>query len=99
MSAPMASPKLMACSMAARFTLGKVPGRPKSMRLAWLLGSAPKAVLEPENILEAVVSCTCTSRPITVSHSIIVPLLAYGFLGAIGWPADIDAPLAVIELP
>ena len=33
----------------------------------WLLGGAPKAVGQPQNILERVRSWACTSRPMTTS--------------------------------
>ncbi len=43
---------------------------PRSTRLAWVLGSAPKVVALPEKIFDWVASCAWISSPITVSHCI-----------------------------
>ncbi len=42
---PRARPNLMAHSTAFWFITGRVPGNARSTGLAWVLGSAPKAVL------------------------------------------------------
>src|SRR5690625_5522727 len=42
-----------------------------ALPISWVFGSAPKAVLLSEKILEAVDSCTCVSKPITISQSMI----------------------------
>src|SRR5690606_18207118 len=68
----MARPNIVAKRKASALATGRVPGMAKSIAQAWVLGSAPKAVLAPENILLLVASCTCTSNPITVSHSITI---------------------------
>ncbi len=47
---PSASPSLIAHSTALRFITGRVPGRARSTGLAWVLGSAPKAVGAAENL-------------------------------------------------
>src|SRR5579859_308071 len=59
----------MARSTAPRLATGSTPGRAMSTALAWVLGAAPKAVDAPENIFERVESCTCVSRPMTISQS------------------------------
>jgi hypothetical protein len=48
------------------------------MAQAWVFGSAPKAVLAPENIFERVASWVWTSRPITVSHAMRAAALIAG---------------------
>ena len=67
MCEPSASPSLMARSTAPRFITGSVPGRARSTALAWVLGSAPKAVGERLKILLSVESWVCVSKPITTS--------------------------------
>ena len=54
-------------SIAVRFTTGSEPGRPRQTGQIWLLGSAPKVVTQPQNILVLVPSSTWVSRPITGS--------------------------------
>src|SRR5690606_3480696 len=63
--------KRTACS----FSTGSVPGSARSTAQACVFGCAPKAALAPEKIFDCVESCTCTSRPITVSHCIRRPSL------------------------
>src|SRR5699024_4615714 len=46
---------------------GSAPGSPMHTGQTWVLGSAPKAVGQPQNILVAVCSSTCTSIPMTGS--------------------------------
>ncbi len=57
----------MAHSTAFLFITGSVPGRARSTALAWVLGSAPKAVLARLKILLAVASWAWVSKPITTS--------------------------------
>ena len=57
----------MADSTAVAFTTGSAPGRPRHVGQTWLLGSAPNAVEQPQNILVFVPSSTWTSRPMTGS--------------------------------
>src|SRR5450830_1371857 len=70
----------MARSTAPRFITGSTPGRARSTGLAWVLGSAPKAIALPLKIFELVVSCTWFSRPMTTSHCMVV--LSYECLDA-----------------
>ncbi len=51
MCEPSAKPSLMAHSTAFLFITGRVPGRARSTAQAWVLGSAPKAVLARLKIL------------------------------------------------
>ena len=67
MCEPTARPKRMARSTAARFITGSVPGSAMSTAQAWVLGSAPKAVLARLKILLWVDSWACVSKPITTS--------------------------------
>src|SRR4051794_30034217 len=55
-------------SMAARLATGSAPGRPRQTGQTWVLGSAPNAVGQPQNILVLVPSSTCVSRPMTGSN-------------------------------
>src|SRR5207253_6596305 len=50
---------------------GNAPGRPRHTGQTCVLGGAPKDVGHPQNILVAVFSSTCTSRPITGSNAAI----------------------------
>src|SRR3990167_4251405 len=67
----MAKPNCTANLIASLFKTGKTPGKAKSIAHACVFGSAPKAVDAPENIFVLVASCTCTSKPITVSQVIM----------------------------
>src|SRR5436190_7821409 len=71
MVAPMARPKRMACSTAARFSTGSVPGSAMSTAEACVLGSAPKALAAAEKILLRVRSCAWVSMPTTISQAIV----------------------------
>jgi hypothetical protein len=62
-----AKPIRIVYSIAVRFTTGSEPGRPRQTGQVWLLGSAPKVVVQPQNILVLVPSSTWVSRPITGS--------------------------------
>src|SRR6266487_2259111 len=57
-----------AYSTACRFSTGSAPGIPRHTGHTLLLGSEPKTLGQPQKILLLVSSCTCTSRPITVSY-------------------------------
>ncbi len=56
-------------STAARLATGRLPGRPRQTGQTCVLGSAPNSVAQPQNILLAVPSSTCVSRPMTGSNS------------------------------
>ena len=45
-------PVLMAWFMHSLFITGSIPGKAESIRLTWLLGSAPNLVAEPEKSFE-----------------------------------------------
>jgi hypothetical protein len=64
-----ASPIRMADSIALPFTTGNEPGRPRQTGQVCVFGSAPKALTQPQNILDAVFSSTWTSRPSTGSNA------------------------------
>src|SRR6266498_2299219 len=59
---------LTAYSTACRFSTGRAPGIPRQTGQTLVLGSEPKMLGQPQKILLLVSSCTCTSRPITVSY-------------------------------
>src|SRR5699024_399618 len=73
-SALTAKPNMQAMRTACSLSTGKVPGMAKSIKLAWVLGSAPKAVSLPENIFVFVASCAWICSPIPVSHCIVIVL-------------------------
>ena len=58
---------MMPNSMARRLITGSEPGMPWQTGQVWVFGAAPKVARQPQNILVAVASCACTSRPMTVS--------------------------------
>ena len=58
----------MAISTASRLSTGNAPGRPMHTGQTLVLGGAPKLLGQPQKILLAVASCTCTSRPMTGSY-------------------------------
>ena len=64
---PTASPRRTAASTTARFSTGSAPGRPRQTGSVCVFGSAPNAADDQEKIFDFVASCTCTSRPITIS--------------------------------
>ena len=53
----------IADSTALPLTTGIAPGRPRQVGQVPALGSPPKTAGQPQNILEAVLSSTWTSRP------------------------------------
>src|SRR6266542_1276269 len=57
-----------AYSTACRFRTGSAPGIPRQTGHTFVLGPEPKTLGQPQKILLRVSSCTCTSRPITVSY-------------------------------
>src|SRR3954466_3489774 len=71
MVAPTARPKRMACSTAARFSTGSVPGSAMSTAEACVLGGAPNALAAAEKILLLVRSCAWVSMPTTISQAIV----------------------------
>ena len=70
MSQCSARPIRIVDSIACALTTGSAPGRPRQTGQVWVLGSAPKVVSQPQNILEAVPSSTWVSRPMTGSNSV-----------------------------
>ncbi len=62
----------MARATAPRLSTGSTPGRAISTLQACTLGSAPKAMLAPEKILDCVLSWVCTSSPMTTSQSVLL---------------------------
>jgi hypothetical protein len=48
----------MVDSIAFSLTVGSAPGKAKQTGQVWVFGSAPKIVLQPQNILEFVLSST-----------------------------------------
>ena len=56
-------------SIAMAFITGIEPGKPRQTGHTWVLGGAPKAVGQPQKILDSVPSSTWTSMPITGSNS------------------------------
>jgi hypothetical protein len=56
-------------SIACALTTGSAPGSPRQTGQVCVFGSAPKVVSQPQNILLAVPSSTCVSRPMTGSNS------------------------------
>ena len=57
----------MAYSTPLALTTGRDPGRPTLVGVTREFGSPPKALGAASNILVAVLSSTCTSRPTTGS--------------------------------
>ena len=66
-----ARPIRIVASIAALLATGRLPGRPRQTGQTWVLGSAPKAVGQPQNILVRVPSSTCVSSPITGSYRLM----------------------------
>src|SRR4051812_12537510 len=66
--------------MHSLFGVGSMPGMAASIRLTWLLGSAPNSVAAPEKSLALDVTCAWTSRPITTSHSPVSPWMRYSLI-------------------
>ena len=63
-----ASPIRMAYSTAVRLIVGIAPGSARQTGQTWVFGGAPNSVGQPQNILVAVPSSTCTSSPSTGSY-------------------------------
>src|SRR5581483_4366216 len=89
-----AMPALMANSTAARFSTGSAPGIPRHTGQTFVLGGAPKLAGQPQKILVAVASWTCTSRPITGSYLAIASGSARSRVAIgdhyIAWPRAAD---------
>src|SRR5213083_2817904 len=56
--------------MAAPLATGSAPGNPRHTGQTCVLGGAPNAVEQPQNIFDFVRSCTCVSSPMIVSQLI-----------------------------
>src|SRR5258707_1251038 len=59
-------------STARQFKTGSAPGRPRQTGQVFELGWSPKRVEQPQKILDSVLSCACTSRPIMVSQLFVI---------------------------
>src|SRR5258705_9850133 len=57
---------------ASPFGIGSGPGNPRHTGHTCVLGGAPNAVEQPQNIFDLVRSCTWVSRPITVSQPALI---------------------------
>src|SRR5436309_6096641 len=55
--------------MAAPLATGSAPGNPRHTGQTCVLGGAPNAVEQPQNIFDLVRSCTCVSSPMIVSQA------------------------------
>src|SRR4030095_13447227 len=55
---------------ASRFITGNAPGNPRQTGQVCVFGSAPNSTGEAQNILDRVLSCTCTSRTIVATYEI-----------------------------
>jgi hypothetical protein len=69
----------MASSTACSLSTGSEPGRPRHTGHTLVLGSSPKRLGHPQNSLVAVASSQCTSRPMTVSHSVSDEVIRSGY--------------------
>ena len=56
-------------SIAFSLTCGRPPGRPRQVGQVFVLAPEPNSFAQPQNILVAVFSSTCTSKPSTGSKS------------------------------
>ncbi len=85
----------IADSTALTLTTGSAPGRPRHTGQVWVLGSAPNSVGQPQNIFVAVLSSTCTSRPITGSKASMAS--SYGRVAsACAWVVIAQASFVVV---
>src|SRR5262245_1080928 len=64
--------------MAFSLGTGSVPGWPRQTGHTFVLGGAPNAFGQPQNILVAVDSSTWHSRPMTASYSVRVVVAPIG---------------------
>ncbi len=88
-----ASPRRIALSTAFSFTTGREPGKARQTGHTCVLGSAPNAVGQEQNILEAVPSSMWVSRPSTGSYLVsacskatgVVPPSSVAGLGVTAW--------------
>ena len=69
MCAARPSPVRTACATHSRLMTGSIPGNAASMKLTCVFGGAPYSVAAPENSLARLMTCACTSSPITSSHA------------------------------
>src|SRR6266496_3284773 len=74
---------LTAYSTACRFSTGSAPGIPRHTGQTLVLGSEPKMLGQPQKILLLVSSCTCTSRPITVSYLVSTPAVLFAAIAMV----------------
>src|SRR3954451_1775694 len=97
-SQPSARPSLIVCSIARLFGTGSAPGCARQTGHVSVFSSAPYSSAQRQNIFVLVFRCTCTSSPITASHSAeaIQPLLRLEqrLLDVV---ADLDHAEAVLE--
>ena len=66
---PVAMAVLSANSRARLLSTGSTPGMPMQTGQVCAFGAAPNCAEQPQNSLDAVDICACTSRPITGSKS------------------------------
>src|SRR6266542_96281 len=72
-----------AYSTACRFRTGSAPGIPRQTGHTFVLGPEPKTLGQPQKILLRVSSCTCTSRPITVSYFDSTPVSLFAAIAMV----------------
>src|SRR4029078_10823429 len=65
------SPVSTVMRSASSFITGNAPGSPRQTGQVCVFGSAPNSTGEPQNILDRVLSCTCTSRPSVAMYFIL----------------------------
>ena len=82
--APSASATAVAASTTAPLSTGSAPGMPRQTGHVREFGAPPAAFRHPQKILVRVVSCACTSKPMTGSNSSGTP---YGLGGLRDAPA------------
>jgi len=65
----MARPAMTAMRTASRFRTGSAPGWPEQTGQVLVLGRVPNRVGQEQKSLVSVLSCACTSIPITASYA------------------------------
>ena len=87
-----------ACFTASSLITGNMPGIAASTSETWLFGSPPNWVEAPENSLALEVTWAWTSSPITISQSLVAPLMSFAdltgaFMGRVlQWTAGRENP-------
>src|SRR5215469_10150433 len=76
MSHPSMSPVSTVIRNASWFITGRAPGRPRQTGQVCVFGSAPNSTGEAQNILERVLSWTCTSKPMVAMCFIAPSIIA-----------------------